>query len=730
VDRRAAEDFFLAIGVQDSPRLEAMESGDADQLVEVVVDRLDYPRLIRGCMVQSAAQLRKFYAYEIVFAEVPDRWGRVLREGDAAAVVAYLLSSVASLLEKNDPSAKLRTKETKKQEFRVESMVTIPGAARFLLETRAWIPVHGGGRRRPTAIMLSSIGRKVIGELVAECAVDPNDPLLALLGARAALDSILGRLGAAASLESFSSDALYKLLLDLPARDPTGDLAPGIYRTLLESSANLKESASREHFIEHGLMWGNHKGRSLYLSVASLRYNSNISLIGVIESRIPLVDLPRRKSARLVEQLFGVKPLASGEIEHTLQPEETQYDSGSEDARRHLRHSMPYVYALRLAKKLDDDSRELKLLKKIQLNVCSRVTVSVGLPEGVTEKLALDRPGERLAIDGALYVVDEYDHQGHGFTRFWQRVAGLVAEVLGIDVTAEIASVLRCRTSGEMEDLVVEMVAMEGRDGPATLAAARERFSAGDFDTAPETLPLPPPRATLASGEPEAMQASIEPSAAPPSRELEHPVPAAGDLGSPKSPSAPPSVDPPSEPAITITTITPPSRPAVTPRNLVVTGACPASPSGSRPIATEDVTFRVVEAYERSQGRFTIQVSHLRGRDGFGCDILSVGSSEVRERAVEEKELHETDILRYIEVKGSRQRTGLSELEENERRAAEIHRARYFIYRVHVDPHMRSHFELAMLADPLHSAGLRTFMRFDLREGSGALWVQLKETGL
>ena len=49
---------------------------------------------------------------------------------------------------------------------------------------------------------------------------------------------------------------------------------------------------------------------------------------------------------------------------------------------------------------------------------------------------------------------------------------------------------------------------------------------------------------------------------------------------------------------------------------------------GNGPIATEEVTFKVVEVFETNQQppRFLIPVSHLHGADGFGCDYISVAS--------------------------------------------------------------------------------------------------------
>lgn len=79
-------------------------------------------------------------------------------------------------------------------------------------------------------------------------------------------------------------------------------------------------------------------------------------------------------------------------------------------------------------------------------------------------------------------------------------------------------------------------------------------------------------------------------------------------------------------------------------------------------------------------------------------------------------------------MKGRSSRTGEVELTDNEARAAKPLGARYWLYRVYVDPDRESHFEVATLSDPLNSKAVRTVTRFDLAEGSGAAWFTMVET--
>jgi hypothetical protein len=209
----------------------------------------------------------------------------------------------------------------------------------------------------------------------------------------------------------------------------------------------------------------------------------------------------------------------------------------------------------------------------------------------------------------------------------------------------------RCHTPAEMLEVVQVRL---GDDAAAKLGEARARFA--DFPPGPEEpgdRPMPPPQ-----------PATEAPESVPPAEPTEATAtgtggPAEGDPTQPASGGA--------------ATFAPVQGPANRPpkkRKLVVAGAPRSGGGGCGPLATEAVTFKVVEAFERAEDRFVIPVSHLRGEGGFGCDLLSVGSAEVRDAAMKARSINEADILRHIEVKRRSSRSGEVELTDNEFQAA------------------------------------------------------------
>jgi hypothetical protein len=85
------ENFLLAIGVNDNPRLIQFESGDAYiKFREYVIDHFDYPKVVSGQSCATPGDVRRIcHTYEIEGLFLPDRWIQLLTEGDSVSVIAY-----------------------------------------------------------------------------------------------------------------------------------------------------------------------------------------------------------------------------------------------------------------------------------------------------------------------------------------------------------------------------------------------------------------------------------------------------------------------------------------------------------------------------------------------------------------------------------------------------------------------------------------------------------------
>src|SRR5690606_6770953 len=125
-------------------------------------------------------------------------------------------------------------------------------------------------------------------------------PLLRSAGGSRAIAAVLHELGAVHSLDALDADDLYRMLLELPSRDPSGDDARKIYSALLDGAGVDTSSPLRKRFSNEGRMWGEHRGKSAYYPVSRLRYAGRFSLPAQMRDRVPLVAIPSGRSAEAV----------------------------------------------------------------------------------------------------------------------------------------------------------------------------------------------------------------------------------------------------------------------------------------------------------------------------------------------------------------------------------------------------------------------------------------------
>jgi hypothetical protein len=701
------QSFLLALGVLARPRSGPLEGDWGGKYRTFMLDSQSFPVAVRGIVCESAADIRSACRdFDVRELGVPERLPAVLAASDPAAVAAFFLGDGSHLLANElAEDATFYASISREWSRKPEPNVRVPNAVLWLLRAVAWIPCPDGMRRRPREIILSESGARLFAGVFWKHSIDVGDPLLRECGGADALTGLLMRLGAVASLEDVSDETLYGLLSRLPESDPSGEAARRIYSTLVDSQMKPGDSASRARFLATGRVWCR---SGVYLPVPTARYNSNLALPAAVEHELALIDIPRRRSGKVIDAIFGVGTLQSHEVSLELNLDETEFDGSSEAANDALRRALPYIYALRLHRRADEDGREQSLLSRINVRVCERAAVIAMLPDGKSRQLQFEEKGQRIAIGTDLYVVGEYDPDAQSVGRFWQWVASLISEVLGTDVAAEVGLVLRCRNPEEMADVVCDLI---GEAGELKLAEARARI-AEPAPTTPQAYPLPAP-AEPAGIESLKEQLSGGDQNVDPDQNAA--APASGQSGTGEfvvEPGEAPSGRKPS------------------PRRLVVAPG-PVDGTGSRsgPVAPETVTFRIVEAFEQLSDppRYPIRVSHVRGLEGLGCDYVSVGSEEIRSAIMAAGKVEDSDILRYIEVKGSSAKAGKIELEGHERHRAEQAGARYFVYRVFVDVATPNKYEIGVLSDPLKSELVQFVPRVSLAEGSGSEWFRISE---
>lgn len=705
------EKFLVRIGVANRVRQKPLDSpcvvreaGLQEHLRETLA-RVTYPHELAEHRFESAEEA--FAGLYIDYGDhtIPDRWAKVLEKGSPEAIIAFVAADCRQHLDAQRPTGiVLRARYGLQYNRRDLRTVNVTDPTLYLLREVPWVPADDGKRHQPRRIAISKNVRRMLGEAFRASAVDDTSPLLASTGGPAAVQMVLAATGAIESLEALQGDELYSLLLELPERDPEGQVAKSVYRSLLEAGQLDIESPRREEFLRRGQMWGTLGDAEAYYEVDRLRYNPRTSVPEPIRQHVPLVAIDPRRSATEVARVFGVAPLSPDEYEIEVDGHATKRTAWSANAAGYLRAAVPYLYALRLSQRADDRGEEKRAFADMDLVVASQLVATVRLRNREPEAVTIDQDLKGLVSDRRLYIVSE-PLALEADPVFWRAVADLVADAINVSrVGGDFGSLLTCADDRPRLRLLNHLT---GGHAEECLKQAREALQIEESDEE-DVKPVPPPRTSI---EPEPLSRS--PGAAP--------APA---------PAVPPSFSTSGEPTAP-TPISPPAPSTGSTRNLVVASS---ARSGGRDGSTasgpsEDETLYVAERFEAlaTPPRYTLRVSHLRGTDAFGCDILSFAEQEVRDRTRDEQVVSEHVVARFIEVKGRSSRTAPVELTENERRAAARHGPKYYLYRVFTDVSRTGYHEIAILPDPVNSPGQRTQTQYwyDLASGSGAEWYQI-----
>jgi hypothetical protein len=693
--------FLKRLGVSDQPRLKRIASHEFSKnrltgLEEMALaDCADLSAAFGSTVHKPADVYRLFYGIKIDGIKLPDRFVDVLRQHDVAPLIAFLAGPGAVLLMSDYALDAEFTAKPSPRHYHRSYPVRIPNPVTFILRREAWVPCGDRKRRSPNQIILHRLGSIILEGTFFTHAI----ALGGNSSSRSEADSVLLRLGAITSLESLQPHDMYRLLAELPTRDPEGKNAPGIYRSLLEQGVRIDDTGERQLFLASGKMWGYCDNRADYYPVTQLRYVARRSLPAPVKKLIPLVDIDRRKAAD-VERIFGIQQVRPSDVVLAVDKETIEVRPWSFLVGERLAQALPFLYACRLARTNDLDGREVRRLSGVSICVCASFRASVTVEGVARDDVLFETELDGVVVGQMLFLVSNRSEFPRSNQSFWRGVGDLLSEVVDAAVGGDFASILACESPDDIRDLLDQI--SEGR-AESLIAQAQSRW-AMDLSKTPvnEVLPLPPP------------------SPEPPAPVHEPALPATEASLHPKQ------SDPLLEAQIFQQTPAPPER---TSEKLRFSAGTPTSRGGKRmvQITSEVETLAIAAHYEKLDGRFTIAANHIHGYAGPRCDLLSVDSEEIRNVALRTHAISLENVVRFIEVKGRNQRTGAVELTENELLGAEKYRDRYFIYRVFCDSTDPASRELAVLCDPMNSPGhkITRTARFSFHETSGAKWFEL-----
>ena len=184
------------------------------------------------------------------------------------------------------------------------------------------------------------------------------------------INELLSLIGVHMSIKTFSTKALYQILVNLPISDPNGNKAKVIYREILnydEHALNVEDDVYKQ-FILNGKVLCRAGLRSKYIPVNEAWYLDIDRYNESIKSQFNLIDLDYKRGAKKVEALFGVKPLRKVEIKLLDEPSIHPLNG---ELQKFLYDAQPYVYVI--VQNSDTEGAILRSLMNTKIIMVSRV---------------------------------------------------------------------------------------------------------------------------------------------------------------------------------------------------------------------------------------------------------------------------------------------------------------------------------------------------------------------
>jgi hypothetical protein len=564
----------------------------------------------------------------------------------------------------------------------------IPSYVRWKLQSTRWLPTRDGQVAAPR-----------------DCLVEPVQAITKLLPIPAWLSvEQMRRYGVHASSRTIAFDnagvlpgfsqirpeELYELLISLPDRNPTGDLAKTLYQAVLDHfvDAEALECSARDRFFQKGQILARCEDKLRYSDISSAWHLNTDDLPQGLRRRLNIAELPKSARAQRVHKLFGVKTIGRAQIVRRIHTTTPHADAA--EASEKITKLKPLIGYLRRTQ--TQRYREQAAFNEVTINLCSAIDGDV---EFQGETVPLDLKAWSWMFDNqnrtAYLLADPSDPEPLESALFATSVGEIFADVFGLERGTEFAQLAQCPYRDQLA-LLKRLVGEETVPGLAELERSHQEDLARDSELVkiPEYEPQSPvPGAvTQPVGE--------EPDGLP----------------------SPPDDIPPSDPNRPLTIRSEPHSPQKS--SGIVALRISRRPSlGPRTTQHERVSGdfceeKVMEFELHSDPpRYPLHVAGITGWSSPGVDILSFDSPEERAAFLAAETKQASMVSRFIEVKGRRDKGAKIDLRDNELSAARRFGRKYYLYRVYDQGN--GSYGVAILKDPLSDlTGRKRFYEVNL----------------
>lgn len=671
-DPAAIKKFLCWLGVADEPRQVEL-TDPSNEFREHILQELSYPARFRDLRFEKRSDTpSRRDRYEFEKLSTIDRLDEILEHANPNAIIAFL-TTISDRLERwrrhGDKDAIFKIKPKNKQKWRQLYGQSVLSHPVWLLESTPWLPVADGKPKQPIRCSISP-EIESLSPIIGYPTVDCSSPLLEQMDIdNRALNIALQHAGVTTTLEDLSWSAFYQILLHLPKIDPDGEHAERIYRMILSKNGEPTGEAYTK-FQNEGLMWGRKDADQDYYPVSDLRFPESESLPSAVMEHYPIITLSTRESTAKVKTRFKVESLSMTDLH--VADQEIQPHDHNESLTEDIQQLKPFIYGLRMDTIRESQDRDS--IKNLQITLCESYTASAKV-EGKETSIKLE-PGSYLIWDDTAYLIPVQYPIEHSPLQN-KDLSNIIAEIFSTQLELDIQNEIYILASSRDREKTFEVLTGGNSE---LLQKARSRF-----------------------------ETPVKPQNDPPKL---HPSPDTrntGDANDGVNETANNSQDTPPESATTLNgdpsdmTIEKTEDKTVENKKVRIQRVTrknrTSPPPSPRHVADGDQAEDICMRFEENQDRYPFNVAHIRGRDLYGCDIISFETANRREQFRNKDDPKPID--RYIEVKASTTDKDAVPLSGSQLQAARKHQERFFLYRAYEKSRDVAEYELVVLQHPL-----------------------------
>lgn len=308
-------EFLVSIGIAKYPRIIHKEIRPLPPAFRAILIRNFGTPLIAGDTVFKDFNEVKQANISRVKVETIEHYEDILDNAETKKIIAWLRSDekarslVTSKFEQSQKSMGYVTKGNQQYERQITSD-KISCYMRFEFSQRLWIEVSSKRYSVRQCLLRNGIGEHLLPYAV-EPDIDsyftnPNQPV----SERSEIRLLLTQIGAAETFADLSTNALYGILLTLPAFDETGEISKALYQSIIDAhgiSVLEKENANYKNFMESGMVYC--KNVRAYINIHNARYLTEKTVSKEVLKRFNLISIPSRQSQDIIKRYLGVNSI-------------------------------------------------------------------------------------------------------------------------------------------------------------------------------------------------------------------------------------------------------------------------------------------------------------------------------------------------------------------------------------------------------------------------------------